>query len=500
MWSKKILQQIALTWSEFPRMPYGVFNKKLPRLVARSMNCPLKLLLNLTPLSILRLMTPQRFTYLLVSASYELGISESRRKKLLSLNFPEKSQNLVLGYLETEKYYTTGKLPNFESQLKSLDSDSFDFQQRKLKSIIKWSFWTVNHSDFNQVNKTVKNYLFGLPKTGQEMKRRYLPQHTSNMGHLAMLFLYINYYRKRDPKRILVLPQGNSANSYYLDLILRHSPMQIEFADNAEFLRQSPTMIDTLHYSLDSNENYRTESDCAFYSEQEHPEFLIEDEFKLQLNFDEVEQGYRTLETYLNRKIPWFVTLHVRQPKNGDLKFSQVRDADVANYRLVAELVSKMGGLVIRMGDTSFPPLRRSFPAFDYAHSQIKSEFMDVWLWSQSRRWIGTVNGAAFPPITFGTPRILTDQWYWYSTGPSTDLVLRKDIEHEGAMLNNLDFDPTWVFSRTMSRSQLQRNGYTVRENNAEMLAKVVAEELENYPMLKSNLTRNQMRLVNESQ
>lgn len=493
---KKNLNKLAELWEELPRLPYGVLNKKLSRYPSHCLNLIVKIYILIFPVKLISLI-PDRFYYLVLTASYDLGIADYKVEKLSTLHFPKESEEAVNNFIRTREYYSYGRLPNFESELEEISFEGFEDQNKKLKAIIGWSFWTVNHSDFNRVNGLVKDYLKSLPSTGAEMNRRYLPQHTSHMGHLAMLFLYINYYRKRDPKRILVLPQRKSANNYFLDLIIKQSPLKIEFADIEEFTKQSPTMIDTLAYSLDINGEYRTESDCAFYSKQDHPEFLVEDEFKLKLSTEERNVGYELLEKYLGQKVSWFITIHVREPKNKDLKFSQARDSNIANYVKIVKVVNELGGLVIRMGDQSFPKLPKSFAAFDYAHSSLKSDFMDVWLWSQSRKWIGNVNGAAFPPITFGTPRILLDQWYWNLTGPSQDIVVQKRVMRNHKPICRIDANENWKFSRAMSRIAMKRSGYTIREVDPDFIAKIVKLELQRSPDV-YDFSSSQMRLAHE--
>jgi putative glycosyltransferase (TIGR04372 family) len=493
---EKSLRKFAELWKELPILPYGVLHKRLTKYPGHCLNLIVKIFILTFPVKVISLV-PNRFHYLFLTASYDLGIADCKVERLSALPFPKESEQAVKNFIKAYEYYTHGRLPNFERELAELRLEGFEIQHKKLEAISGWSFWTVNHSDFNTINGFIKVYLESLPKTGTEMIKRYLPHHTSHLGHLAMLFLYINYYRKRDPKRILVLPQGRCANKYLLDLIISQSPMKIEFAEIAEFARQSPRMIDTLHYSLDVNGEYRTESDCSFYSNQVHPEFLVEDEFKLKLNTEERKLGRDLLEKYLGRGVSWFITIHVREPKNKDLKFSQARDSNIANYAEIAKVVNELGGLVVRMGDQSFPKLPKSFAAFDYAHSSLKSDFMDVWLWSESRKWIGNVNGAAFPPIAFRTPRILLDQWYWNLTGPSQDVVVQKKVIRSDNSISKNEAIENWRFSRAMSRVAMKRSGYTIREVEPDAICKVVRLELECSPDF-YDFSSNQMRLANE--
>jgi len=453
---------------EIPRMPYGVFNKKFPLPIARLMNKLVFAFLFICPNRLL-IITPSRFRYLLLMASHSLGLKDNKVEALLKLDFPEVSADLIRSFSSARDYYLHGEIPNFDERLESVRNASFQIQNQTFYDIFKWSFWTLNHRDFHEVNTKVKSFLVSLPKTGEEYRRRYLPQHITNMGHLAMLFLYINYYRKSDPSRIIVLPKVKSANDYYLNLILRNSPLRIEFAEPEVFSGLPPTLVDTLHYSLDVSGKYRTESDCAFYSRQEHPEFVISEDFKLSLSEDEQQKGQSILFEHLGFQPLWYVILHIREPKNRDLKFAQARDANINSYHKVAQEVANQGGFVIRMGDKNLPKLGKNFPAWDYSHSEVKSEFMDVWLWANAKLWVGSVNGAAFPPITFGKKRILLNQWYWYNAGPSGDLAIRKQVVSSDSNFGIMNLEESKI-SRCMDRAFISRSGIKIHEATSDEL------------------------------
>jgi len=423
---------------------------------------------------------PSRFRYLFLMASHSLGLNDYKVEALLKLDFPKASVDLVESFSNARDYYLHGKMPDFDQRLESVRNESYRVQNQTLRDIIQWSFWTLNHKDFDEVNTKVKNFLVSLPKTGEEHRRRYLPQHITNMGHLAMLFLYINYYKQRDPNRVIVLPEIKSANDYYLKLLCKHSPLKIEFANSEIFSKLSPTQLDTLHYSLDVNNKYRTESDCAFYSNQEHPEFEVRDDFILSLDSEEQSKGSALLKEYLGYVPMWFVLLHVREPKNRDLTFAQARDANIDKYWKLAKHVADLGGLVVRMGESSFPRIKRDFMAFDYAHSQLKSEFMDVWFWANARFWVGTVNGAAFPPITFGTKRLITDQWYWYEKGPKTDMVLRKSFKNQAGVQIEFGEYLGNELSRTMDPTFIKRHGFRLENCDEDELKLAMSCRLSN--------------------
>lgn len=421
-----------------------------------------------------------KLRYWTLTASHSLGISDKKIKAILDLKFPDDASALAKHYSDARNYYLHGNLPNFPKRLERIRNKKFEEQNREIKNIIMWSFWTLNHNDFHHVNDLVKGFIATLPKSEDESNRRYLPEHTSNMGHLAMLFLYINYYRKRDPDRIIVLPKSKVANEYFLKLIIQHSPLEIQFAEIEEFQKISPTQLDTLHYSLEKDNTYRSESDVAFYSKQEHPEFKVDRSFILKLSEVEQQKGEDILLNFLGYLPEFIVILHVREPKNRDLTFSQARDTNITKFRKVAQEIASKGGLVVRMGDCNFPKLPRKFPAFDYAHSIISSDFMDVWLWANCKTWIGNVNGAAFAPIAFNKRRLLVDQWYWNLLGPQSDKVIRKRIV---SRQNNSNISDVYdlKISRCMDRAFISRLNFKIIESSSDEILKNYSLDTQDY-------------------
>ena len=74
---------------------------------------------------------------------------------------------------------------------------------------------------------------------------------------------------------------------------------------------------------------------------------------------------------------------------------SKIRNANPLNYVKSIKAVTEAGGWVFRMGNpegnsTKLPPMPN---VIDYAHSSIRSEFMDVFLGATCKFCIGTSSG-----------------------------------------------------------------------------------------------------------
>jgi len=81
----------------------------------------------------------------------------------------------------------------------------------------------------------------------------------------------------------------------------------------------------------------------------------------------------------------WFVCLHVRESGfKREQGFNPVEDglnAEIGTYLPAIRAVTERGGWVIRVGDPKMQPLPPTPRAIDYAHSAVRSEWMDVSCW-----------------------------------------------------------------------------------------------------------------------
>ncbi|HET9132593.1 MAG TPA: TIGR04372 family glycosyltransferase [Terriglobia bacterium] len=100
-------------------------------------------------------------------------------------------------------------------------------------------------------------------------------------------------------------------------------------------------------------------------------------------------------------------------------KHPGTRNADVLTYMKAVHSIIDRGGYVVRMGDPTMKELPLLEGLIDYAHSEMKSEEMDVFLCGKARFFIGTNSGLGLVPPIFGVPCALTNwspialpQWY----------------------------------------------------------------------------------------
>ena len=113
----------------------------------------------------------------------------------------------------------------------------------------------------------------------------------------------------------------------------------------------------------------------------------------------------------------WFICLHVRssgfhgQMQGGAEDF---RNAPIETYYPLIRSIVAAGGWVVRMGDSSMPPLEmtqcgNSGQLIDYALSASKTSEMDIALCASCRLFVGQSSGLHTVPHAFGRPCCLVN-------------------------------------------------------------------------------------------
>ena len=143
-------------------------------------------------------------------------------------------------------------------------------------------------------------------------------------------------------------------------------------------------------------------------------------------------RGYKNLEKLGVNTKDWFICLHAGEYDNatGGCHYHFQRRQTLENFAGVVRHVASKGGKIIRIGKEggklSIPP---ALPIIDYSYSDVKSDWMDLFLIDKCKFMICSVSGAYTPAILFGTPIILTNVISWYETGAfGGDICLLKHI------------------------------------------------------------------------
>ncbi len=136
-----------------------------------------------------------------------------------------------------------------------------------------------------------------------------------------------------------------------------------------------------------------------------------------QLNERHREMGAKALRRLGLPERAWYVTLHVREPGyRGETRENTTenwRNANPLDYLKACEAVTRAGGWVFRMGDPTMISLPPTSQVIDYAHHEIRCDWMDVFLGATSRFCIGTSSGYYSIPMFFGIPVLATNFLYY---------------------------------------------------------------------------------------
>ena len=180
----------------------------------------------------------------------------------------------------------------------------------------------------------------------------------------------------------------------------------------------------------------------------------------------------------------WFACLHVRTPGFlGEAPDShhRFRNADIESYLPAVERIVARGGWVVRIGDPSMPPLPPLKHVVDYAHSPLKSDWMDIFLIAAARFFLGTTSGPWVVAHVFGTPVAMTNQ-VPFSERPfsSRDIYIPKPYRDRRTG-NLLPFDAAMgpPFRHQFLADTYDRHGIDLLDNSAEEIVALVEEMLD---------------------
>lgn len=236
-----------------------------------------------------------------------------------------------------------------------------------------------------------------------------------HIGHTATIdyVLKLGILEGRDPKdTIWYVPRGSKiANAFLLEQVAAHlclveDPANLPFRASAvpalhfDYLGpRLPNGTTAYFWELASDVNAR------WQSEGRAPLFKLPADVK--------ERGWAALCRAGMPPDAWFVPLHVREGTYDGRRagLHGIHNADMATYLPAIAEITRRGGWVIRMGDPNMsrlPPLRH---VIDYCHSDLRADWMDIFLAAQGRFMLGSASGPVFIPPIYGVPSVITNWW-----------------------------------------------------------------------------------------
>jgi putative glycosyltransferase (TIGR04372 family) len=233
----------------------------------------------------------------------------------------------------------------------------------------------------------------------------------TQIGHIAMLDTYVKIQHlgwRPSANLLLLAPAGKVANAAYLDYWRKYL---IVVSDNElvqELFQYQRYIGDCFNAFLYDDERGASWPDVGAKA---HIEWDLQGrEPLLKLTERDQQRGRDTLIRLGMPPAAWFAGLHAREGGFHRETMSSIqghRNATINDYLPAIQRVVEAGGWVVRMGDKTMTPLPPMSGVIDYAHSDVKNDWMDVYIAGAARFFIGTTSGLTNAIISFGTPCLL---------------------------------------------------------------------------------------------
>lgn len=203
----------------------------------------------------------------------------------------------------------------------------------------------------------------------------------------------------------------------------------------------------------------------------------------LTLTEEDIEWGDMMLRELGLPDNAWFVCLHVREPGFSpvDEELHAHRNGSIVATIPAIKEITRRGGWVIRIGDSTMQPLQPLSQVIDYANHPMKNDRADIILCARARFLIGNTSGIALVSSVFGVPCAIANAiptpTLWFN---AQDISIPKLLwsENLGRYLN---FDQAMATPIAEYRyAALYRNaGIRVDENSAEDIYDLIIEMLD---------------------
>lgn len=130
------------------------------------------------------------------------------------------------------------------------------------------------------------------------------------------------------------------------------------------------------------------------------------------INTNLSDQCWHFLKRWGICETDWFVCWHVRDSGfRKDKGRREHRNSDIKNSISAIKEVTRLGGWVIRLGDSSMAPLPKMENVIDYPFLPEKSDLMDLFLISKCRLYVGTPSGPMEIAILFARQMLILNMY-----------------------------------------------------------------------------------------
>ncbi len=252
---------------------------------------------------------------------------------------------------------------------------------------------------------------------------RVLCSHIGEIAHKLDLFVKARGLGLiEDFEPVVIAPDDEIANRVLMDCYREHvtvisDPAEVDAATEKYKSRRSFVDYLTVRPGLTLNREHAYGVVQRMWSDHGHPSPIrIPDEM--------IDRGREVLTGLGVPKDAWFAALHVREPgffdEDHPWSHNLHRNANIEDYLPAIKTIVERGGWVLRMGDPTMTPLPELDGVIDYANSEVRSDWMDVFGLSQCRFFVGTASGPMNVARAFCVP-VLATNYFPTGTWPFSD-------------------------------------------------------------------------------
>ena len=229
------------------------------------------------------------------------------------------------------------------------------------------------------------------------------------------------------------------------------------------------------HPLLKSDEKYAATQDGTASTYEINAKWGDRDPL-LKITVPDVKAGQNILMQMGLQENDWFVCVHCRESgfAPSDALSAGHRNVDIETFMPSIQYIINQGGKCIRMGDSTMLPCPKIDGLIDYAISPHKSDFMDVFLCSESLFFLGSNSGLFEISIGFGTPVAISNM------GPLTSLPRGRYDLSIPMMHSKSDQNDLLTFSEIMDTDIANyRNAYDFEKAGIKLIPNSQEEILE---------------------
>ena len=345
-------------------------------------------------------------------------------------------------------------------------------------------------SGSKELYKSLKNYdavNIEWLKNNSNESDEYIPlqQVIGSLGNTYPLEKYIKYKKliKSQNKPILLLKKNYKLTNDYLFKYIK--PYLNVISDNS-IISSSKIPSKLNNVPLEFAFPYKNKLlpwDIAtnLMTQESSKENKIDETFEF--NQEEINKGRRILSKLGIPENAWYVTLHIRQPgfRDNFSKFEDFRNSNPLTYIKAIKAIINSGGFVILVGDKSMQTMPNISGLIDYAHSDKKTKFMDIFLAATCKFCLGTSSGFYAISMMFNVPVLVTNflPIITYFSLTNKDMFLPKILKNKknnNSLTIKEMFDPSISL---LTGNQLRNNNIEFINNTEDDLEKAAIEMIQ---------------------